>query len=194
MSVSSSRPGLRVLLVDDNRDAADTLALLVELWGHEARVAYDAESALRMAAEAAPDCLISDIAMPRLNGYDLARRMRSKPSLAQTRLIALSSFSDLEHQQRSTEAGFEFILTKSDDPTDLRELLAMIEQIKELASQTKDLAKQNVDLVSETRDTLKEVKEDVKEVKQGVQELKQDVNHLKKEVGDLKSGQDEAAS
>jgi two-component system, OmpR family, response regulator len=188
---TGSSSGLKVLLVDDNQDAADTLATLLGLWGHEVRVAYRATPALRMAVEDVPDCLISDIAMPGMDGYDLARRVRSEERLARVRLIALTSYSDDDHVRQSFEAGFEYILTKSGDPSELRELLTMMEKIKELASQTQELARQNVELVGETRDTLKEVNEHMKDVKKGVEELKNDVNELKKDVQELRDGQGE---
>jgi CheY-like chemotaxis protein len=178
---SDTKPGLKVLVADDNRDAADTLAALLGLWGYEVRVAYEGAEAFRAALADVPDCLISDISMPGLDGYALARRVRAEPRLARVRLIALSGFSDDAHARAAHEAGFEYRLVKPANPSDLLEVLQMIEQIKELAAKTRDLAEQNVELAGETRDLLKEVKQDVKEVKQEVKELKKDVEELKKD-------------
>ncbi len=65
---------LRVLVVDDNPDSADSVAMLLEVWGHESRVVYDGETALAVAQEFGPDCMLLDIRMPRMSGYELAER------------------------------------------------------------------------------------------------------------------------
>src|SRR5439155_1214139 len=82
---------LRVLIVDDNRDAADSLAALVRLWGHEAHTAYDGEAGFATACAFRPDCLLLDINMPRVDGYALARRLRQCPELKAARVLALSA-------------------------------------------------------------------------------------------------------
>jgi two-component system, OmpR family, response regulator len=181
-----SQANLRVLIVDDNRDAADTLATLLKLEGFEASAAYSGWSALEAARANVPDCIIADLAMPGMNGFELAHQIRADPRFKRVRLIAHSSFGDDDLAREADRAGFHFRLTKASDPLDLLELVKMMEQLKAIATKTKELAKQNVELVSETRDTLKEVKQDVKEVKQEVKELKQDVKELKEEVKELK--------
>ena len=91
MSTVNARPALRVLIVDDNQDAADSLAMLIELRmsapgasrlgnRYEVRVAYDGTEGLRVAREFVPDCLVSDISMPGMDGYALARAVRSEPA------------------------------------------------------------------------------------------------------------------
>ncbi len=172
-------PSLRVLVVDDNQDAADSLAYLLQRYNYEARVAYDGRAGLQAARASAPDCLISDIGMPGLDGYALARAVRADPSLAKVTLVALSAYSGEEHNRKAVEAGFEYRVTKGSDPAELLEVLRMIEQIKNLATKTQELAKENLDLAGQTRDLLKEVKEDVREVKQEVKELKQEVKDLR---------------
>jgi CheY-like chemotaxis protein len=167
-----------VVIVDDNRDAADSLAALLELRRYECRVAYDGLAGLKAALDEVPDCLITDINMPGLDGYALAQRVRAEPALVGVKLVALSAYSDAAHRKRAAEAGFDYTLVKAGDPTAL-EVLKMIEEIKELAAKTRDLAKQNVDLAGETKGLIQEVKEELKEVKQDVQELKQDVKDLK---------------
>jgi two-component system, OmpR family, response regulator len=187
---------LRVLIVDDNQDHADSLAILVELWGHTPNVAYNGESGLRAAAEWRPDCLILDIGMPKLDGYAVAERVRQHPGLERGQLVALSAYSHADHIRRVTEAGFDFRLTKSAEPADLEQLLTMIENILKLAERTEELsrknvaaaerteqlAQKNVELAGETRELLQEVKEELKEVKKDVQEIKEDVREVKDQV------------
>jgi CheY-like chemotaxis protein len=170
---------LRVLIVDDNRDAADTLAVVLDLRRHECRVAYDGLAGLRAVLDDPPDCVISDVGMPGLDGYELARRVRAEPALARVKLLALSAYAGDGHNRRAAEAGFDYVLTKGDDPALLMEVLGMIEKIKELAEKTQELAQQNVDLAGQTKELLQEVKEDVKQVKEEVKEVKQEVKELK---------------
>jgi DNA-binding response OmpR family regulator len=175
---------LRVLIVDDNRDAADSLALLLAMHRYDVAVAYDGESGLRAVRARRPDCVVSDIAMPALDGYALARAVRAEPEGVAVKLIALSAFADDHHARRAAEAGFDYRLTKAGDVSELLEVLRMIEQIKDLASQTHQLAQKNVELADQTRELLQEVKEEVKEVKQEVKELKQEIKDLKQERRD----------
>ncbi|VTR92984.1 multi-sensor hybrid histidine kinase : Chemotaxis protein CheY OS=Burkholderia glathei GN=BG61_10730 PE=4 SV=1: Response_reg [Gemmata massiliana] len=178
---------LRVLVVDDNRDAADTLAMLLELRRYEVRAAYNGTHGLRVAREWVPDCVISDIQMPELDGYALARAVRADPTLAETKLVALSAFSDAGHARRAADAGFDHQITKASDTQELLEVLTVIEEIKKLATQTQELAQQNVELAGQTKQLLREVKEEVKEVKQDVRELKHEVKELKDERNSKKS-------
>jgi DNA-binding response OmpR family regulator len=168
------KPGraLRVLIVDDNQDAADSLALLLELRHYACRVAYDGLAGLRAALDDPPDCLISDVAMPGLDGYELARRVRAESALSGVKLVVLSAYREDHHTRQAAEAGFDYTLTKGEDPAVLLEVLRMIEEIKELATKTQQLAKQNVDLAGQTKKLLQEVKEEVKQVKEEVKELK----------------------
>lgn len=165
-------PAVRVLIVDDNRDVADSLALLLTLFRYESRVAYDGREGLRVAREWAPDCLISDIRMPGLDGYALAREVRADPTLAEIRLVAHSAFAGEPHARLAAEAGFDHRITKGADERELLEVLKMVEQIKELARQNVELAGQAKELLQEVRDDIKEVKQEVKELKQEVKELK----------------------
>ena len=160
------RSGLRVLVVDDNRDSADSLAALLQMLGHRTTVAYDGPSALRAATAEPPDCVFVDIVMPGMNGYELARRLRAEPTLGRVKLVALSAFSDPVHAERAADAGFDHRLTKPASPAELEGLLTMLDKIKELAASTEQLAQQNVALADETRTLLKGVKSDLKEVKE----------------------------
>lgn len=177
-----SARALRVVVIDDNQDAADSLACLLGMNNYDVRVAYDGSTGLMIAQIFAPDCILSDISMPGLDGYELANRVRANPALAWVKLVALSSYSDDEHVRRTKEAGFDYRLTKGCEADEVVEVLKMIEELKELASKTQELARQNVDLAGQTKDLLREVKEEVKEVKQEVRELKQEVEGLKREA------------
>ncbi len=107
-----ARSPRRVLLADDNRDAADSLAGLLRLMGHEVRVAYDGEQALRAGAEFRPDALILDIGMPRMNGYDVASRARGADWGRGAKLIALTGWGQQRDKAAAAEAGFDHHLTK----------------------------------------------------------------------------------
>ena len=134
---------LRVLIVDDNEDAADSLATLVELWGHTPTVAYDGEVGLRAAREWSPDCLILDINMPKLDGYNLAERVRREPGLGQAKLVAVSAYSHPDHARRAEAVGFDYWLVKPAAPDELERLLAKIENILKPAEKTEELSRKN---------------------------------------------------
>lgn len=178
---NSAHDALRVLIVDDNQDAADSLASLLEVYNHVVQVAYDGEAALSIAQSFGPDCLFADIRMPGIDGYDLARHVRQIPTLESVKLIAMSAFSDDDHVRKATEAGFDYRLTKGCGLEEVLEVLKMIAEIKKLALKTQDLAELNVHLAGQTKELLREVKEDVKEVKQEVKALKQEVQELRNE-------------
>ena len=116
----------RVLVVDDNQDAADSLAMLLRLWGYHCRVSYDGQSALQMTWEFRPDCLILDINMPGMDGCTVARRLREVPELSGVKLVALTAYSDETHVRRIQQAGFDYHLVKSEDIEVLEHLLMMI--------------------------------------------------------------------
>ncbi|HZY19222.1 MAG TPA: ATP-binding protein [Ramlibacter sp.] len=113
--------GLRILVVDDNVDAADTLAILLEAQGHEARVAVSGEQALEVTHAFTPDCVLLDIGLPGMNGYDVARRLRTSPDprLAACKLVALTGWGSHDDRDRAAQAGFDVHLTK---PVDVQRL------------------------------------------------------------------------
>ncbi|GAB6195509.1 PAS domain S-box protein [Lysobacter xanthus] len=102
----------RVLVVDDNEDAATSLAMMLELEGHATRTAFDGAEGLRLAAEFRPDVAFLDIGMPGMNGYELARALRLQPGLESTLLVAVSGWGGANDKERSAEAGFDLHLTK----------------------------------------------------------------------------------
>lgn len=120
----TAQAGRRVLVIEDNEDAAHTLADLLTLTGHEVRVALTGEAGLDAAREFRPDAVISDLGLPgRLDGYAVGRALRADPALRQVRLVALSGYADPRSRERSREAGFDVHLAK---PTDLAALEAAL--------------------------------------------------------------------
>jgi CheY-like chemotaxis protein len=115
--------GRRILVVDDNEDAADSLAMLLEYLGGTVRVANSGEAALEILEEYRPEVVLLDIGMPGMDGYAVARRVREQPQYAEARLIALSGWSQDEDKQRSSQSGFDYHLTKPVDLTTLESLL-----------------------------------------------------------------------
>lgn len=116
---------LRVLVADDNRDAADSLQRILRLYGHDVRVAYDGSAAVRLGEEFGPRVAILDIGMPGTNGYEVARTLRRR-SGPQVTLVALTGWGQEADRRRASEAGFDFHLTKPVDPKALNELLARV--------------------------------------------------------------------
>jgi two-component system CheB/CheR fusion protein len=114
---------LKVLLVDDNRDSADSLATLLQLHGHTTRVAYDGLLALDAAEAFQPDTILLDIGLPNLSGYEVARLIRARAWGQRVKLIALTGWGQKEARVESEEAGFDAHLVK---PVDLEELLSVL--------------------------------------------------------------------
>jgi CheY-like chemotaxis protein len=122
---------LRVLVVDDCPDTTASLALLLESWGHEARTAQDGEEALRLAAWC-PDVVLLDVAMPRMNGLEVARRLRALPGGEASWLVAVTGYCRAEDQERTRQAGFDLHLGKPVEPARLEALLAAYkEQVRQ---------------------------------------------------------------
>ena len=115
--------GRRVLVVDDNIDAADSLALLLEREGHQVAVAYDGEHAVRVYAEQHPEAVVMDIGLPLLDGYEAARAMRMAQGAHPLLLIALTGWGQGEDRRRSQEAGFDHHLVKPISPRTIHALL-----------------------------------------------------------------------
>ena len=114
---------LRILVVEDNRDSADSLRLLLRFFGHEVAVAYSGDDGVQAAEQYRPDVVLCDIGLPGLDGYAVASRLRQNPSTAKARLIAVTAYGQDEDRRRSHEAGFEQHLVKPVDPDDLRRAL-----------------------------------------------------------------------
>jgi CheY-like chemotaxis protein len=114
---------LRVLTVDDNVDTAESLAMLLKLFGHETRVAHTGQRALQMAVAEKPDVLVLDIGLPGMSGYQVAERIRQQGELVNVRLIAVSGYGQDADRERARVAGFNHHLMKPVNPARLQELL-----------------------------------------------------------------------
>jgi CheY-like chemotaxis protein len=113
----------RVLVVDDNVDAAVSLGMLLKLGGQDVRVAYDGPSALRQAMEFRPQLVLLDIGMPGMDGYEVCRRIRRESSLEKIKVVALTGWGQDEDRRRSHEAGFDHHIVKPVEPGALQRLL-----------------------------------------------------------------------
>jgi PAS domain S-box-containing protein len=123
--------GRRVLVVDDNRDSADSLALLLGLGGNEVQAAYDGLAAVEAAEHFRPEVVLLDIGMPKLNGYDACRRIREQPWGKRMMLIALTGWGQEEDKRRTEEAGFNTHMVKPVDLAALKQLLVSLSHEQE---------------------------------------------------------------
>ncbi len=114
----------RILAVDDNTDAAESLALLLRLQGHEVRIAHDGLTALQEAEAFRPEVVLMDLDLPQMDGYEVARRLRSQEGLKHTFLVALTGFGRSTDRQRVQEAGFDAHLINPADPATLAQVVA----------------------------------------------------------------------
>ncbi|WP_338770756.1 PAS domain S-box protein [Massilia sp. METH4] len=114
----------RILIVDDNEDAANMLAMLLEVAGHEVFVVYSAAIALERAKDVSPDVCVLDIGLPEMDGYTLARMLRSRAQTAQSILIAVTGYGQHQDREQTADAGFDHHLVK---PVDTGELLALVD-------------------------------------------------------------------
>jgi CheY-like chemotaxis protein len=118
----AGRAGRRILIVDDNADAAESLALLLRMGGHEVRTAHDGPAALADARAFPPEVVFLDIGLPGMSGYDVARALRSAEG-KQAMIIALTGYGQAEDRRRCEEAGFDMHLVKPVDMADLHRVL-----------------------------------------------------------------------
>lgn len=114
----------RILVVDDNRDAADSLSMLLRLRGHDVHTTYDGRTAVTMAAQLRPEVVLLDIGLPELNGHEVAREIRAQPHGASVLLIALSGWGRETDRLDSRDAGFDHHLVKPMEFDVLEQLLA----------------------------------------------------------------------
>jgi CheY-like chemotaxis protein len=114
----------RVLVVDDNRDAADSMGMLLRLKGNDVRTAHDGLEGVELAGTFRPELVLLDIGLPKLNGYDVARQIRRQPGGAEVVLVALTGWGQDEDRRRSQEAGFDLHVVKPVDLMALEQLLA----------------------------------------------------------------------
>jgi signal transduction histidine kinase len=115
---------LHVLVVDDNVEGAESLAELLRIWGHHARVAHDGPSGLTLAAAEPPDVVLLDIGLPGIDGYEVGRRLRAAHPTRGIKLVAVTGYGEQVHGDRLEEAGFDHLLVKPVRPPELQELLS----------------------------------------------------------------------
>ena len=124
----------RVLIVDDSEDGAESLAMLLQLGGHETHIAHDGVEAIEAAEKLRPDVVLLDIGLPRLNGYEVCRRLRKEPWAKNLVLVALTGWGQEEDRHRSREAGFDAHLVKPVDHDALLRLLASLPGVDRASS------------------------------------------------------------
>jgi CheY-like chemotaxis protein len=124
LAPATATRALRVLVVEDNIDAAESLATLLRLWSHEVSVVHDGHTALEAAREQQPEVVLLDIGLPGLDGYQVARRLRDELHLDHALLVAMTGYGQPEDRRRSQEAGIQYHFVKPVEPLVLRNLLA----------------------------------------------------------------------
>jgi len=114
---------LRVLVVDDNRDSAEMLALLVQMQGHDTDRAFDGLGALEAVERFRPDVVLLDVGLPGMSGYEVAREIRRRPHLGTPRIVAITGWGQQEDRERALASGCDHHMTKPADPAALERLL-----------------------------------------------------------------------
>jgi len=123
-SVKPAPPRFRILVVDDNHDSALSLAMMLSIMGHETRTAHDGESAVSTAESFLPDVILLDIGLPKLNGYEVASRIRESAWGHSMFLIAVTGWGQEEDRKRSSEVGLNVHMVKPVEPAALERLLS----------------------------------------------------------------------
>jgi CheY-like chemotaxis protein len=121
MNATTEKP--RVLVVDDNHDAATTLGTLLETAGYEVQTCFDAKSALKLADRFDPDACVLDINMPGMDGYELARKLRQKHPIHPPVLATVTAYDGYSHLSKAADAGFDLHFTKPADPAEVLDQL-----------------------------------------------------------------------
>lgn len=123
-SVNTTPPRFRILVVDDNQDSALSMAMMLSIMGHETRTAHDGESAVSSAESFLPDVVLLDIGLPKLNGYEVAQRIRENVWGQSMFLIAVTGWGQDEDRARSSEVGLNVHMVKPVEPSALERLLS----------------------------------------------------------------------
>lgn len=181
--MSTTSQSNRILVIDDNRDAANTLAILLRVWGYDVRVAYSGPEGLEAARASRPSCILSDIGLPGIDGYHLAKLFRQDESLKDIPLIALTAYAEPD---KAKAAGFDDHLVKPADPPALQILLRKLVIMDKRLDQAEEMVQKQGEVIAEAKEVMKEVKEDVKEIKEGLKEVKKDVKAVQDDVTHIK--------
>ena len=123
-ALTPSKQGFRILVVDDNHDSALSLAMMLSIMGHDTRTAHDGESAVTTAESFRPEVVLLDIGLPKLNGYEVAQRIREHEWGTSMFLIAVTGWGQEEDRQRSSEVGLNVHMVKPVEPAALERLFA----------------------------------------------------------------------
>jgi len=115
-------------VVDDNRDATESMGMLLTVWGHEVRTAHDGASALQVASEFQPEFVLLDIGLPGMDGYEIARKLQEMPGTRNAVLVAMTGYGQEEDKLRSMAAGFARHMVKPANPQKLRNLIESLPQ------------------------------------------------------------------
>ncbi len=122
--VSTAVAICKVLVIDDNRDAAEMLRDFLEIAGHEVLLAFTGTDGVEKARSFSPDVVLCDISLPAMSGHQVAQTLRRDPRTARARLIAVSGYAGASDRQKSTEAGFDLHLAKPVDPDELMKIIS----------------------------------------------------------------------
>lgn len=126
--MSSEWKALCILVVDDNVDSAETMAMLLRMWGHTVHVAHNGTEALRLARKHAPRLILLDIGLPGMDGFEVARRLRKLGKVRRAVLLAVSGYSQPDDRLHALSAGFDDYLVKPVDAGELRQFVARAQQ------------------------------------------------------------------
>jgi CheY-like chemotaxis protein len=120
---------MRVLVVEDDADTADSFGLLLRLWGFDVRVCHDGSEALDIADRYGPQVALLDLGLPGMDGYELARRLRRRAGTARAVLVAVTGYGNAADRRQAKAAGCSFHFTKPVDPEELLDLLHVLERV-----------------------------------------------------------------
>jgi CheY-like chemotaxis protein len=126
-TTTQKKMGARILVVDDNRDAADILSSLIRLYGYQTKAVYSGAQAIQEAGTFAPDMVLLDLGMPGLDGYETVRRLREQQHSKRLIVVALTGWTSEEHKRKAYEAGFDLHVGKPLEPTQIAEILALVD-------------------------------------------------------------------
>jgi CheY-like chemotaxis protein len=122
----SRRGDFRILVVDDYKDTAESMAVLIRYWGYDAAVCYDGASVLEIALRYRPMVVLLDIALPGMDGFQVARHLRGRPELGNLVIIGISGYGGIQYRVRALTGGFDHYRVKPVEPAELAELLGRI--------------------------------------------------------------------
>ena len=125
------------MVVDDNVEAAESLAVLLEMTGHAVRLAYDGPSALEAVLAHRPDVVLLDIGLPGLDGFEVTQRIRKQPALDGVTLVALTGYGQDSDRQRALDVGFDYHLVKPADFGEIEKILALVSEKRAVELQTR---------------------------------------------------------